>query len=403
MQWQRNLAICFFGSFVNIVAMTVLLPFLPVYVEHLGATGDADIARWSGIAYAATFFSAALVAPLWGHLADRYGSRQNLIRASFGMVVSMALIGMAQTVEQLVVLRLLVGLAGGYTSGSYVLVAAQTPKERSGWALGMLSSGIMAGGLVGPLLGGILPTVMDIRTIFLGASGLIFFNFLATCLFITSPPRQSKADKARADSAPAPRPDMSVVFTMLFVAMILMMANMSIEPIVTLYIRSLDVGAQSVTWLAGLCMAASALGSIISAPRLGKLADRVGALKVVVVCLGIAGLLLIPQALVTQAWQLIVLRLAMGLALGGLIPCVSAVIRQNVGANRVGKMLGYSTSAQYLGQVAGPVLGGFAAGSLGLRFVFGVTSVVLLATAGWCLLLLLRGPAAANNASLNDG
>ncbi|WP_313738519.1 MFS transporter [Pseudomonas sp.] len=403
MQWQRNLAICFFGSFINIIAMTVLLPFLPIYVEHLGATGDAEIARWSGIAYAATFLSAALVAPLWGHLADRYGSRQNLIRASFGMVVSMGLIGMAQNVEQLVALRLLVGLAGGYTSGSYVLVAAQTPKERSGWALGMLSSGIMAGGLVGPLLGGVLPTVMDIRTIFLGASGLIFFNFLATCLFITSPKGVTKSSKAKVASEAVVRPDMSVVLTMLLVAMILMMANMSIEPIVTLYVRTLGVDMQSVTWLAGLCMAASALGSILSAPRLGKLADRIGALKVVVVCLSVAGLLLIPQALVTEVWQLIVLRLAMGLALGGLIPCVLAVIRQNVGANKVGKMLGYATSAQYLGQVVGPVLGGFAAGSLGLRFVFGATSLVLLVTAGWCLLLLLLSRRAADGAQLSEG
>ena len=391
MQWKRNLAICFFGSFVNIIAMTVLLPFLPIYVEHLGVSGDAAIARWSGIAYAATFLSAALVAPLWGHLADRYGSRQNLIRASFGMMVSMGLIGLAQSVEQLVALRLLVGLAGGYTSGAYVMVAAQTPKERSGWALGMLSSGIMAGGLVGPLLGGFLPTLIDIRTIFLGASALICLNFLATCLFIQSPPKVAKAGPPKtASTDDGSAPDMTVVLTMLGVAMILMMANMSIEPIVTLYVRSLEVSADQVTLMAGFCMAASALGSILSAPRLGRWADRVGPLKVVTSCLTVAGLLLIPQAMVTEAWQLIGLRFAMGLALGGLIPCVAAVIRQNVGAQRVGKMLGYSTSAQYLGQVVGPVLGGLAAGSLGLRFVFGVTSAVLLATASWCWLLWRR-------------
>ena len=192
MHWQRNLASWFWGWFVNIVAMTVRLPFLPVYVEHLGATGDADIARWSGSAYAATVFSAALVAPLWGHLADRYGSRQNLIRASFGMVVSMALIGMAQTVEQLVVLRLLVGLAGGYTSGSYVLVAAQTPKAQTGWALGVLSSGIMAGNVVGPLLGGVLPPLIGIRHTFWLTGAVIFLAFLAITFLLKEAPRAAK-------------------------------------------------------------------------------------------------------------------------------------------------------------------------------------------------------------------
>ena len=152
--WRRNLWVCVFGSFTTIVAMTLLLPFLPLYVEELGVRDHAAIVQWSGVAYGATFLSAAMVAPLWGRLADRYGRKLMLIRASLGMTVAMSLIGMAHDVYQLVALRLLAGLLGGYSSGSMVLVATQTPKARSGWALGMLSSGIMAGNLAGPLIGG---------------------------------------------------------------------------------------------------------------------------------------------------------------------------------------------------------------------------------------------------------
>src|SRR6202012_3539993 len=155
--WRRNLVVCVFGSFPTIVAMTLLLPFLPLYVEQLGVTDHAAIVQWSGIAYGATFFTAALTAPLWGYLADRYGRKLMLIRASLGMAVAMSLTGMAHEIWQLVALRLLAGLLGGYASGSMVLVAAQTPKSRSGWALGVLSAGIMAGNLVGPLVGGVLP------------------------------------------------------------------------------------------------------------------------------------------------------------------------------------------------------------------------------------------------------
>jgi MFS family permease len=149
--WRRNLVICVFGSFTTIVAMTLLLPFLPLYVEQLGVTDQAAIAEWSGAAYGATFFSAALTAPLWGRLADRYGRKLMLIRASLGMAIAMSLIGMAHNIYELVGLRLLAGLLGGYSSGSAILVAAQTPKAPSGWALGILASGVMAGNLVGPL------------------------------------------------------------------------------------------------------------------------------------------------------------------------------------------------------------------------------------------------------------
>ena len=135
--WKRNLWVCVFGSFTTIVAMTLLLPFLPLYVEQLGVTDDAAIVQWSGVAYGATFLTAAMFAPLWGRLGDQYGRKLMLIRASLGMAVAMSLIGLSQNVYQLVGLRLLAGLLGGYSSGSTVLVATQTPRAQTGWALGM--------------------------------------------------------------------------------------------------------------------------------------------------------------------------------------------------------------------------------------------------------------------------
>src|ERR1700749_1910301 len=165
--WRRNLIVCLLGSFTPIRAMPLLLPFLPLYVEQLGVSNHAAIVQWAGVAYGATFFTAALTAPLWGRLADRYGRKLMLIRASLGMAVAMSLIGMAHNVYELVGLRLLAGLLGGYSSGSAILVASQTPKSRSGWALGILASGIMAGSLVGPLIGGLLPPLIGIRNTFL--------------------------------------------------------------------------------------------------------------------------------------------------------------------------------------------------------------------------------------------
>src|SRR5215475_1076081 len=182
--WRRNLVICVFGSFTTIVAMTLLLPFLPLYVEQLGVSDHAAIVQWSGIAYGAAFFTAALTAPLWGQLGDRYGRKLMLIRASLGMAVAMSLIGMAHSVWELVGLRLLAGLLGGYSSGSAILVASQTPKSRSGWALGVLASGVMAGNLVGPLVGGLLPPLIGIRATFLFAGAVIFVTFLGTTFLI---------------------------------------------------------------------------------------------------------------------------------------------------------------------------------------------------------------------------
>jgi MFS family permease len=374
--WRRNLVICLFGSFTTIVAMTLLLPFLPLYVEQLGVTDHAAIAEWSGVAYGATFFSAALTAPVWGWLADLYGRKLMLIRASLGMAIAMSLIGMAHNVYELVALRLLAGLLGGYASGSTILVAAQTPKARSGWALGVLSSGIMAGNLVGPLIGGVLPPLIGIRSTFLLAGATIFVTFLGTTFLIREERRPRKTGSGKSRGSWSLIPDKRPIIAMLATGMLLMLANMSIEPIITVYVAQL-VEPSRVTFVAGLVMSAAALGAILSSSYLGKLADRVGHWAVIIGCLAVSALLLIPQAFVVSGWQLIALRFLMGLALGGLLPCIASVIRHNVPESIAGAILGYSVSSQYTGQVVGPLVGGFVGGHIGMRAVFIGTSVLI--------------------------
>ena len=93
--------------------------------------------------------------------------------------------------------------------------------------------------------------------------------------------------------------------------------------------------------------------------------------------------LLLPQAFVTAPWQLVILRFLMGIALGGLLPCVTAVIRHNVPDAAAGGTLGLSISSQYVGQVAGPVAGGFIGGHIGMRAVFLGTAALLAAGAAY--------------------
>ena len=378
LHWKRNLVVCVFGAFTTIVAMTLLLPFLPLYVEHLGVSDQAAIVQWSGVAFGATFFSAALTAPLWGRLGDRYGRKLMLIRASLGMAIAMSLIGLAENIWQLVGLRLLAGLLGGYASGATILVATQTPRDRTGWALGMLSSGIMAGNLAGPLIGGFLPPLIGIRNTFFLAGGVIFITFLATLFLMKEAPRPRRPIGEPRPPAVAPWQTISnkaPVITMLVVAGLVMFSIMSIEPIITVYLTQLHT--ENVTLMAGLVMSATALASILSASRIGRLADRIGHWKVVMVCLAAAALTLVPQAFVSNGWQLVGLRFVMGIALGGLLPCIAAIIRHAVPDAVAGRMLGYSTSCQYVGQVLGPLTGGYLGGHYGMPVVFIVTCVLM--------------------------
>ena len=134
---------------------------------------------------------------------------------------------------------------------------------------------------------------------------------------------------------------------------------------------------------AGLVMAASAVGGILAAPWLGRLGDRIGTWRLIVACLLACGLLLIPQAFVTGIWQLIGLRFLMGVSLAGLLPGVAAMIRHAVPQSAAGTILGYSTSAQYAGQVLGPLAGGVVGGQFGMRAVFLATTVIMVCGAAF--------------------
>jgi MFS family permease len=245
----------------------------------------------------------------------------------------------------------------------------------------VLSTGVMAGTVVGPLLGGIAPELVGVRVSFGVAGAVIFVAFLATTFGLREErlPRGRHARGARTSllHVPGGRP----VAALLAVACLVMLGTLSIEPIVTVYVAQLDPGTGHVATLAGVVMAVGAVGSIASAPRVGRLADRRGYRPVIAACLVAAAAALALQAAVQHVWELAGLRLVLVLALGGLMPAVSAAIRHAVPDGVVGRVLGLSVSAQYAGQVLGPVLGGLVAGAFGIRSVFVATALVLVAGA----------------------
>jgi MFS family permease len=378
--WKRNLAICVFGSFTTLVSLTLLLPFLPIYVESLGVKQDAAIVAWSGVAFGATFLGTGLTAPLWGYLGDRYGRKPMLVRAAIGMAIIMPLIGLAHNVYELTLLRLAAGIIGGYASSSTMLVATQTPADKSGWALGILSTGALAGTLIGPLLGGLLPGLIGIRQTFFVTGSVIAMAAVITILFVKEDfvPRALRPVNQEPVSGPSTKPSGLIIASMFGTAMLVLFSNMSIEPIITVYLKELHAAPGRVVLDAGIVMAASAFGSILMAAPLGRLADRIGGWKVITACLLAASVLMIPQAFVTQWWQLAIFRFLMGAALAGLLPSVAKVIRQSVPEQALGKVLGYSQSSQYAGQVLGPLAGGAIGGLVGMRMVFFLTSGMLL-------------------------
>ncbi|WP_011300238.1 MFS transporter [Cupriavidus necator] len=383
--WKRNLAVATFGSFTTLVSLSMLLPFLPLYVEQLGITAQNEIVQWSGVAFGVTFLATAVTAPLWGRLADRFGRKPMLVRAAVGMAIVMSMIGLAHNIYELVALRFAAGLIGGYASAATVMIGTQAPAERAGWALGVLSSGALVGNLVGPLVGGLLPNLIGIRGTFFAGGAMISVAALLT-IFLVREDFRRPAKRTLSHEAIADRHERSSrvpLVALLVTATMVLFSNMSIEPIITVYIGQLGVPRAQLSTIAGIVMASSALGSVLTASRLGALADRLGAWRVIIGCLVATAVVMIPQAFVTNWWTLAILRGLMGMTVAGLLPAIGKLVRQATKEHQSGKMLGYLQSAQFAGQVTGPLIGGQIGVHVGMRAVFFVTSAVLLGCAAF--------------------
>ncbi|CTR63432.1 Multidrug resistance protein MdtG [Escherichia coli] len=141
--WKRNLIVAWLGCFLTGAAFSLVMPFLPLYVEQLGVTGHSALNMWSGIVFSITFLFSAIASPFWGGLADRKGRKLMLLRSALGMGIVMVLMGLAQNIWQFLILRALLGLLGGFVPNANALIATQVPRNKSGWALGTLSTGAL--------------------------------------------------------------------------------------------------------------------------------------------------------------------------------------------------------------------------------------------------------------------
>ncbi|RYM71645.1 MULTISPECIES: multidrug efflux MFS transporter [Serratia] len=377
--WKLNLISVWLGCFFTGLAMSQILPFLPLYVEQLGVSGHQSLSIWSGLVFSGTFLVSALVSPLWGSLADRKGRKLMLLRASLGMAIVIALQGMVTNVYQLFALRALMGLTSGYIPNAMALVASQVPRDKSGWALGTLSTGQISGVIAGPLLGGLMADHLGLRVVFFVTAGLMFISFLIT-LFLIKERRVEvkKADRLSGKAVFQSLPYPALIVTLFISTLMIQLANSSISPILTLFIKELSGDSGNIAFISGMIAAVPGVAALISAPRLGRLGDRIGTARILLAALGLTTLLFAIMAWVETPLQLGILRFLLGFADGALMPAVQTLLLKYSSDQVTGRIFGYNQSFMYLGNVVGPLIGSGVSALMGFRWVFAVTAVLVL-------------------------
>lgn len=395
--WQRTLYIMFFAQVMTGVGFSSIFPFLPLYVQELGSSTGLGIDLLAGLVFSAQAFTMMLTAPLWGSLADRFGRKLMVERAMFGGTIILGMMAFARSGEDLVVLRAVQGMITGTVAAVNALVAATAPREHAGYAMGFTQVGLGAGVALGPMIGGAIADAYGYSAAFFVTAVLLLLAGIIVALWIDEPPanRLPEAKVKRAGILTSWReiirqPGIPGAYGLSFLNQL---CRNLLLPIIPLFIPLLLRSAEFVNTFTGLISGISSATTTLSSVFLGRLSDRSGQRRVLIISLIVSSVLFAVQALVTNGWQLLILQAVVGIALGGVTPSISALLARYTRPGVEGAVYGLDNSIGSAARAVAPMLGSLIMVWWGMRSTFIVTGGLLLLTALFAAVALPDPPA----------
>jgi MFS transporter, DHA1 family, multidrug resistance protein len=382
--WKRNLWVLWIGVFFTSASFSMVIPFLPIFLLQIGVHEHTEL--WSGLLFSAAFFAGAIASPFWGRVADKYGRKPLLIRAGLALFVVYTLTAFVTNPYQLLGLRIMQGLLSGFIPGAIALVGTNTPSNKVGYALSMISSATASGGIVGPLLGGGIAALVGNRIAF-GSAGL--FALISTLLVVFlvteenfTPNKERGSIKNDFKVALANRPFMLVIA----LTAVTSCSIMTIEPVLPLYIVKLGGSSDHASLLAGIVFSLPGIASVLFAPFWGSWADKVGFQRILFIGLMGGGLGTIAQTLFSEIWGFSIMRFIFGVFFCAVFPALNGLVVRTTESDFRGRAFGLSQTANQIGGMTGPIIGGVIGGFFPVPIVFIVTGILLLVAMGMAYL-----------------
>jgi MFS transporter, DHA1 family, multidrug resistance protein len=391
--WQRTLYIMFAAQLLSIIGFAFVLPFLPFYIRELGVSDERLVPVWAGVMTGSGALIMAFFSPLWGWLADRHGRKIMVERAMFGGAVITFAMGLVSNVWQLLFLQILSGATTGTIAASVALISTLVPRQKLGYALGLMQVAVFLGMTLGPWIGGLMADIIGYRFTFLAGGALLLLGGMLV-LFGTRERfrRPSEETLTRGNR----------LFSLLsyggFPAMLALFFFLHftvhfVSPILPLFIETMcDPARGGVASTAGLLFAISGGTAALSAGGIGYISDRIGYKRILLLHLLLTAVIMLLHGAAQSIVHLVLLRIFYGLAAGGILPTMNALVGRLIPPTSYGKAYGLTSSMTCLGMAAGPLLGGVMASAWGYRWPFVVVGILMFAVTTLALLGLRSRP-----------
>lgn len=375
--WKRivyTMAAIQIGTGISIIGVVAFIPLF--LTSELGVTDPGEAAFWAGLISGVTPFFVAIAAPFWSMQADRRGPRFALSMILFILGVVIAWMYFTRSPVELLILRMIQGMSGGFVAVGMSLVMNVTPKKQLTWAMGVFQASMVMGVMFGPLVGGMIADTLGYRMPFVIFCALSFLCLVAVRLMV---PKQIGLEQARKKE-----PFMKqlsyfmknpVVRLMVMLQFLCNCGMTGIGPILPLYIKEMMGGdAMAVATIVGIIIFIAGATSVTSSLNVSRLSARISMPKILIFASLVTGVNFILQYLMPEVWTLGFMRGLTGFSLGMIMPLANTILAQAVPAEKRMMVVGFSTSFALMGNVAGPMASGAIAMQWGYGMVFWSTA-----------------------------
>ena len=380
--WKRNQAAITAAAFVGFTGFTLVMPFLPLYFRELGLTDVGDIALWTGLTLGVSPAIAALTAPLWGRVGDRFGSKLLVQRSLVSFILVMIAMAYATEPWHLFALRAIQGFFAGYGPLTLSMAALSAPSDKVASAIGTVQTAQRMGPTLGPVIGGMLAPTVGLRNAFFVAAAFYAIALVLLTALYREPPKVKTSSERRVRTPFAAILGLENFILVMLLLFGLQLVDRSFGPILPLYLGEIGYAPSEVPVRAGFLFSLWALTTALGNQLSGRLLKRWAPRRVIgsASLLAASGLVLFAAS--TGIWWLSASLAIVGLGIGTSTTTAfaagNAVIPKDVHATG----FGFLTGASLIGIAVSPVLAGLmAARSIRAVFVAGTVVLVLLAVA----------------------
>ena len=342
-----------------IFGFSFAFPFLSIFLnKDLGVHTGTDLYLWTAASASASGIAMAVASPIWGILGDRYGRKPMLIRSMLGGAITVGIIYFAQNTAELVVLRLLQGATSGTVAAATALVAAETPRSRVGWALGVVTSAVALGSAIGPVVGGLAAEFLGLRLVFLGGGVLLALSLIPVLAIVRESPLPPRVGPRVSTLALLnEQPGLRHALTVLIGAQgLVSICTSATQQLVVL--RLLEMITTGVSAVSGLGFGLAGLASSVAAVGYTRVTRRLGYVRTAAAASGLMALAVLLIGI--SPWTSVVV-IAIGLSglfSGVVIPATASMIGLETPHDAQSTVFGFNASSVAFGFFLGPLIGG---------------------------------------------